>query len=93
VKTKLSGFTKRKLKKVKAGQVGTGIEHLGNLRAPKQGETPTGTSDRPKPEDSTPTERIIRLPKSPMGSRVPDTHEETLTSIKISSRKTIMKTG
>jgi hypothetical protein len=28
-----------------------------------------------------------------MGSGVPDTHEEALTSIKISSRKTFMKTG
>jgi hypothetical protein len=93
VKTKLSGFTKWKPNKAKAGQVGKGIQHLGNLGTPKQGETPTSTSERPKPEGSTPTERIIRLLKNSMGSRVPDTHEEVLTSIKISSRKTIMKTG
>jgi hypothetical protein len=49
--------------------------------------------ERPRPEGSMPTERIIRLLKSPMGSGVPDTHEEALTSIKISSRKTFMKTG
>jgi hypothetical protein len=35
-----------------------------NRDMPKQGETPTGTAKRPRPESSTPTERV-RPPEGP----------------------------
>jgi hypothetical protein len=47
-----------------------------------QGATPTRTAKRPRPEGSTPTERVT-LPKMPRDSRVPETSREVLTNIKI----------
>jgi hypothetical protein len=58
-KTKLSGCARWKLKKARASQAGTGgTQQPGNGGMPKQGETPTGASKRPRPEGSTPTERV-----------------------------------
>jgi hypothetical protein len=53
-KTRLSGCARRKLKKAKASQAGTGgNQQPGNGDMPKQGETPTGASKRPRSEGST----------------------------------------
>jgi hypothetical protein len=49
---------------------------------PKQGETLTGASKRPRSEGSTPTE-TVRPPKRPRDSRGPGTYREALTNIKI----------
>jgi hypothetical protein len=65
VRTKLSGCAKWKLKKAKASQAGTeGIQQPGIVGMPTQGQTPTGTSKRPRPAGSTPTERV-RPPRRP----------------------------
>jgi hypothetical protein len=71
------------LKKAKASQAGTrDTQQPGNVGIRKQGETSTRTSKRPRPEDSTPTERV-RPPKWPRDSSDPGTYEEVLTDIKI----------
>jgi hypothetical protein len=54
------------------------------------GETLTGTSKRPTPEDSTPIERVRPL-KRPRDSSGPGTYKEALTNIKIDSRRTTLK--
>jgi hypothetical protein len=72
------------MKKAKVGQTGTrDTEQLGNLGTPKQGETLTGTSMRPRPEGSATTERI-RPPGRPRDSRGPGSYMKALTNIKIS---------
>jgi hypothetical protein len=87
LRTKLSGYARRKLKKEKASQVGTrGTQQPGNAGLPKHKETLTRTSKRPRPKDSTPTERV-RPPKMPRDSSGPGTYEEALTNIKIATFK------
>jgi hypothetical protein len=82
-KTRLSGCARRKLKKAKASQAGTGgTQEPGNGGKPEQGETPTGASKRPRPEGSTPMERV-NTPKRPRDSRGPGTYREALTDTKI----------
>jgi hypothetical protein len=49
---------------------------------PKQGETSTKTSKRPRPEGSTPTE-MARAPKRPRDFSGPGTYMEALTNIKM----------
>jgi hypothetical protein len=86
-KTRLSGCARRKLKKAKASQAGTGgIQQPGNGGMSKQGETPTGASKRPRSEDSTPTESVRPL-KRPRDSSGPGTCREALTNIKIAILK------
>jgi hypothetical protein len=64
-KTKLSGCAEQKLKKARASQAGTGgTQQLGNGGMPKQGETLTGASKRPRCEGSTPTERVSPLKRT-----------------------------
>jgi hypothetical protein len=64
-KTRLSGCARRKLKKAKASQAGTGgTQQPGNDGMPKQGEAPTGASKRPRSQESTPTE-WVKPPKRP----------------------------
>jgi hypothetical protein len=53
---------------------------------PRQGETPSGTSTRPRPEGSTLTERV-RPPKRHRDSRGPGTYKEALTNTKIANLK------
>jgi hypothetical protein len=63
-KKALSGCSKRKLKKARAGaiQAGTGgSQQPGPAGSSKQGETPTGTLKRPQSEGSIPT-KTIRTP-------------------------------
>jgi hypothetical protein len=82
-KTKLSACTRRKLKKARASQAGTGgSQQPGNISMPKQEETPTGATKKPRPERSTPTERA-RPPKGPRDSSGSWTYNEALTNIKI----------
>jgi hypothetical protein len=62
---KLSQCIIQKLKKARVSQAGTSSTQLpGNSGIPKQGETSTQISKRPKPDDSNPTERITP-PKCP----------------------------
>jgi hypothetical protein len=66
-KKALSGYARRKLKKirVRASKAGTGgIQQPENVGTPKQGETSTETSKRPRSEGSTLTEGA-RAPKRP----------------------------
>jgi hypothetical protein len=53
-----------------------------NASAPKQGETSTKTSKRPRSEGSNPIE-MARSPKRPRDSSGPGTYKEALTNIKI----------
>jgi hypothetical protein len=71
------------LKKARASQTGTrGTQQPGKIGIPKQGEISTRTYKKPRPEDSTPTERV-RPPKRSRDSSGPGTFEEVLTNVKI----------
>jgi hypothetical protein len=66
-KKALSGCARRKLKeaRARANKTGTGgIQQPGNVRAPKQGKTPTETLKRPRSKGSTLIE-TARAPKRP----------------------------
>jgi hypothetical protein len=58
-----------------------GTQQPGNVGAPKQEETSSRTSKRPRPEGSTPTDKG-RLPKSPRDSNGPGIYKEALTKMK-----------
>jgi hypothetical protein len=72
------------MQKCKKGspRLNQGSHHAGNLGIPKQEETTTRTSKRPRPECSTPTERVRPL-KRTRDSRKPRTDKKPLTNIKI----------
>jgi hypothetical protein len=58
-RSKLSECARQKLKKARASQAGNGgSQQPGNAGIPKQGETLTWTSKRPRPANSTSMERV-----------------------------------
>jgi hypothetical protein len=73
----------RTLKKARASQAGTGsTQQMGNTGMHKLEETLTGTSKRPRPESSTPVEKV-RPPERTKDSSGPGTYKEALTNIQI----------
>jgi hypothetical protein len=67
----------------KGKQAGTGgTQQPGNKGVPKQGETLTRTSNRPRLQGRTPTKRV-RPPKRPRKSSGPGTYKDALTNINI----------
>jgi hypothetical protein len=89
VKKALSGCARWKFKKARASASEAetwGIQQPGNASAPKQGETSTETSKRPRSENSTPTE-MARTPERTRDFSEPGTYKEALTIIKITILK------
>jgi hypothetical protein len=83
VKTILSGHARWKLKKARVSQSGAGgTQQPGKVGMPKHGERQTRPAKRPRPEGSTPSERV-RPPKMSRDSRGPGTFKKALTNIRV----------
>jgi hypothetical protein len=87
VKTRLSGSTRRKLKKVRENQGGTGApQQPGHVASPKLSETQTRVPKEPRSEGSNPVKenKPFKMPRDLMG---PGTYREAVMNVRIAVLK------